>query len=115
MISTKNNIIPQLMLDVQISWWLQKNELPAYFWFHYLFEALCTSLIEFEKTWSERLYLPSLSANIFSKQFNEKFDRNLLNEILNYTYVQKLTYKVDIKKSGSGTTFYDYLIGKINK
>jgi hypothetical protein len=92
MISPQGHIIPTLMRDVQISWWLKTDELPAYRWFHYLFEAFNNLHPEFKNEWNLRYPISSSKAYLLAKFLNHEYNEEIMQHICKYTFVQKLSY-----------------------
>lgn len=104
MIAPGNHIIPTLMRDVQLAWWQKTSELPAYFWFHYLFEALCNQVPAFEEAWAERLYMSGQS-NFLAAVMDMKYTEMVMRLIEVETYVQKLSFKASWAKNPTEGSF----------
>ncbi len=104
MASSPAHIIPGILRDTQYQWWKTNSNLPAYYWIHYLFEALCNEMPAFADAWSKRLYLSGCS-NLLASVMDEPFHERVMQHIANETYVQKLSFKAKWAKKPINDSF----------
>ena len=100
-------VIPALMSGALVRWWTDHDELPAYFWMHYLFEAFVHLHAGFRAEWEARYVQSSHEAHTLHARLHDSFEPLIFGEILHGTHVQKLTYKTQPAAPG---TYLDRLL-----
>jgi len=100
-------VIPVLMSGALVRWWTDHDELPAYYWLHYLFEALVHLHAGFREEWAARYVQSSHEAHTLHTRLHDPFEPLIFGEILHGTHVQKLTYKTRPAAPG---TYLDRLV-----
>lgn len=93
MVSPIGHPIVRMLRDVQIRWWTMHSELPAYFWIHYLFEAMLAQHGACRRWWATANPTSGWLANVLVRRLNMPYDELRIRQILGLTAVQKLTFK----------------------
>lgn len=101
MISSPGHVIPTMLRDALFEFWRTADELPHYFWIHYIFEALYNQSPPFRAEWDARSRESSKVAHTLQLILPAPYVPARFREIMAMTPVQKLTYKID--QPGEGT------------
>ncbi|MCR2811069.1 MULTISPECIES: capsular polysaccharide synthesis protein [unclassified Microbacterium] len=76
-------------------WWAERDDLPDYFLYHRIFEALRALIPEFRGQWSEAGHLSSASSHVLQLSMMEPWSADVAGVIDQISIVQKLSYKYD--------------------
>lgn len=110
MASPAGHIIPTMLRDIQIAWWTRKRDLPAYYWIHYLFEALMNRIPEFRQAWDSRSALFGEGQNLLGELLPEPYAASVMAAIANSTFIQKLTHKGDTILRPTPGSFAEFIL-----
>ncbi|MCR2783100.1 MULTISPECIES: capsular polysaccharide synthesis protein [unclassified Microbacterium] len=76
-------------------WWTERSDLPDYFLYHRIFEALHSLVPEFRGEWSEASFLSSAASHLLQLSMMQPWFPALGDLIDGLSIVQKLSYKYD--------------------
>ena len=76
-------------------WWAERDDLPDYFLYHRIFEALRALIPEFRGQWSEAGHLSSAASHVLQLSMMQPWSPEVAGVIDEISIVQKLSYKYD--------------------
>ncbi len=83
------------------AWWTERGDLPDYFLYHRIFEALVRLVPEFRGQWEAVPALSAAAAHLLQLTMMQPWSPGLADVVLGASIVQKLSYKYDAVPAGS--------------
>lgn len=77
------------------AWWTERDDLPDYFLFHRIFEAITTVFPEAGRLWRQVPHVSAIPSHILQLAMFRPFDPWEAHAILSASFVHKLSYKYD--------------------
>lgn len=77
------------------AWWTERDDLPDYFLFHRIFEAITTVFPEARRLWRQVPHVSAIPSHILQLAMFRPFDPVEARAILEASFVHKLSYKYD--------------------
>lgn len=113
----KDSYIVKKWKEKTIEFWKNRRSVEEYFWFHYLFNELYTSDIEFKNSWDSTPKIAAFAPHYFTP-YSEKFFESITDEKKRMisrvqSPVFKLTYKYDTAKEKKNTVL-EYILKSDN-
>jgi hypothetical protein len=102
--SEPNHYVVALLREAHHAYWDAYDHVVDYYLFHHLFEVLYHLDERFSALWDATPRLPVRRATAYSKSLAEPYEPERARELLERSFVHKLTYKVDAQgvRPGSG-------------
>jgi Tfp pilus assembly protein PilF len=102
--SEPNHYVVAMLREAHRTYWDAYDHVVDYYLFHHLFEVLYHLDQRFSALWDSTPRLPVRRATAYSKILAEPYDPERARELLEHSFVHKLSYKVEAQgvRPGSG-------------
>lgn len=110
MSATTNNRVLMAVRYLCYEYWKKNNDMVDYFLLHDFFQMV---LEYYEDDWHEVVPVCNSTPHILLLRLFDRYDANLLNNIMNQTPFHKLSYKFSNEQKEIEETFYKHLLENI--
>lgn len=76
-------------------WWTSRSDLPDYFLYHRVFEALRSLIPEFRGQWAQVPFLSSAASHLLQLSMMQRWSPGVADAVRGLSVVQKLSHKFD--------------------
>jgi hypothetical protein len=76
-------------------WWTSRSDLPDYFLYHRVFEALRSLIPEFRGLWAQAPFLSSAASHLLQLSMMQRWSPGVAEVVQGLSIVQKLSHKFD--------------------
>ena len=109
--SKQNSIWIHLIKNAIENYWAENDYLIHYFMFEHVVSMLSQATPELKAKWDEMEYYSTDNLGLLRKALYKDFSITEMKEIMNISYMHKLSYKI-LQDTSSGKSFYDEIINK---
>lgn len=96
--SKPNNYVLSMVCEMLISWWNTKGYLTNYFMTHDIIEMMYWIDDEYRQDWDRMLKIHPHNALAILQSYNQFVSTEEFHQLLNSSFIHKLTYKYDSEK-----------------